>query len=64
MFWWALLAFGVVALLLLGGLFHWISTDPEIERELAGDRFRAEQDYRAARRSGELPSASSHPFKN
>ena len=56
MFWWALVAFGVAALFLLFRLFHWISSEPGIERDIASARFRAEQDYRALRRAGKLTS--------
>jgi hypothetical protein len=51
-FWWALLA-GIVALpFLLFWLFRWTSKDPGIAREIQKDRFRAEQEWRASRRSG------------
>lgn len=55
-FWWALLACGMAGLPLALGLFHWISKDQGIERERARARFRAEQDYRALRRSGKSTS--------
>ena len=49
MFWWALTGCTVAVLLFLLGLFLWISSDPGVEKELASDRFRTEQEYRALR---------------
>jgi hypothetical protein len=49
--WWGLAAIAVAGLL---GLCHWILTDPAAERELARERFRAEQEGRAIRRAGKL----------
>ena len=54
MLFWGLLAFAVVCLILLYGLFHWASADPGIDRDIAKDRFQAEQDWRAVRRSSKL----------
>jgi hypothetical protein len=51
MFWWVLAAVLLVVPLLLFGLFYWASGDPGIDREIAKDRFRAEQEYRWLRRS-------------
>jgi hypothetical protein len=51
-FWWLLLACGVAALLLLLGVFAWISADPGIDRDIESARFRDEQEYRAMRRAG------------
>ena len=56
MFWWALLACGVAGLLILLGIFAWISADPGIDRDISRARFRDEQDYRALRRAGKLNS--------
>jgi hypothetical protein len=53
-FWWALTGGTVVVLLFLLGLFLWISSDPGVEKELASNRLRAEQEYRALRREGKL----------
>jgi hypothetical protein len=49
--WWSLLAMAVAGCL---GLFHWVMTDPGAERELARERFRAEQEGRAVRRASKL----------
>jgi hypothetical protein len=49
-----LLAFAVVAVILLAGLLRWALTDPDIDRDAAKDRFQSEQDFRALRRSGKL----------
>ena len=49
--WWGLLAMAVAGCL---GLFHWVMTDPGAERDLARERFRAEQEGRAVRRAGKL----------
>jgi len=46
-----LLAFALAALAVVS-LLHWVLTDPAIDREDAIARFRAEQEYRAARRAG------------
>jgi hypothetical protein len=51
-FWWGLLTFAIAIPFLLFGLFRWASSDPGIDREIAKDRFRAEQESRALRRSG------------
>ena len=60
MFWWALAIFVFVTALLLYGLFRWASSDEGIDRELAKERFRAEQEFRGLRRSGASDLAS-HP---
>ena len=49
--WWGLVAMAVAGCL---GLAHWVMTDPGAERELALERFRAEQEGRAVRRAGKL----------
>jgi hypothetical protein len=51
---WGLLAFAVVAVILLASLLRWALTDPDIDRDAAKDRFQSEQDFRALRRSGKL----------
>jgi hypothetical protein len=52
--WWGLLAFAVLAVVLLVGLLRWAFTDPDIDRDVAKDRFQSEQDFRSLRRSGKL----------
>lgn len=52
MFWWGLAAVVFVVPILFYGFFRWASSDPGIDREIARDRFRAEQESRALRRSG------------
>ena len=52
MFWWGLGIAVLVAPVLLYGLFRWASSDEGIDRELAKERFRAEQELRGLRRSG------------
>lgn len=42
---------GAAIVILLYGLFRWASTDPEVDREIAKERFRAEQDWRGLHRS-------------
>jgi len=54
MFWWGLVVFVLVVPFLFYGFFRWASSDPGIEREFAKDRFRAEQEWRALRRSGRI----------
>ena len=51
--WWILLAIATAAGLLLYGLFRWAAGAPEIDDETAKEHFRAEQDWRGLRRSGE-----------
>ncbi len=52
MFWWGLGIAVLVAPFLLYGLFRWASSDEGIDRELAKERFQAEQELRSLRRSG------------
>lgn len=52
MFWWILAAVVLIVSFLLIAVFFWASQDPAIDREIAKDRFRAEQESRALRRSG------------
>jgi len=51
--WWILIPIAAAAALLLYGLFRWSAGAPEIDDQIAKERFRAEQDWRALRRSGE-----------
>jgi len=51
---WGLLAVAVAAVVLLAGLLRWALTDPDTDRDITKDRFQAEQDWRALRRSGKL----------
>jgi hypothetical protein len=54
--WWFLIPIAAAAGLLLYGLFRWAAAAPEIDDEIAKERFRAEQDWRSLRRSGiDLP---------
>ena len=55
-FWLGIVACAVAAVAALLGLLHWILTSPGIAHDLAKDRFRVQQDYRALRRAGKLPS--------
>jgi hypothetical protein len=50
-FWGGLIILTVAVLFLLFGLFHWASKDPGIDREIAKQRFQAEQDLRGLHRS-------------
>ena len=52
MFWGVLIIVTVAVVFLLFGLFHWASKDPGIDREIAKQRFQAEQDLRGLHRSG------------
>lgn len=54
MLWWGLLAIAITTLILLFGVFYWAFADPEIDRDIAKERFQAEQDWRALRRSSKL----------
>jgi len=53
LFWWTLVAIVVAAPLLLFGLYYWASKDPGVDREIAKERFRAEQELRWLHRSSE-----------
>jgi hypothetical protein len=50
--WWSLAAAVVAIPLLLIGVYRWASKDPGVEREIAKEQFRAEQELRGLRRSG------------
>jgi hypothetical protein len=56
MFWWCLAAVVLAVPVVFLAVFLWSSGDPaidrEIDREIAKGRFRAEQEWRALRRSG------------
>jgi len=52
MIWWGFAAFVLVIPFLFYGLYCWASKDPGIDREIAKERFRAEQEWRAQRRGG------------
>lgn len=58
MFWWGLVIFVLITPFLLYGLFRWASSDEGIDRELAKERFRAEQELRGLRRYGASDLAS------
>ena len=58
MFWWGLAIAVIVIPLLLYGLFRWASSDEGVEREFLRERFRAEQELRGLRRSGESDLSS------
>ena len=49
---WILIAI-IAAGLLLYALYRWSAGSPEIDDEIAKDRFQAEQDWRGMRRSGD-----------
>jgi hypothetical protein len=55
-FWLGILACAIAAVAALCGLLYWILTSPGIAHDLAKDGFRVQQDYRALRRAGKLPS--------
>jgi len=58
-YWWILIAISA-GVLLLYGLFRWSAGAQEIDDEIAKERFRAQQDWRSLRRSGEnMPPSSS-----
>jgi hypothetical protein len=50
-FWLGILAFAATA---VSELLHWILTDPDVDRDMAKDRFRLEQEYREFRRAGKI----------
>ncbi len=62
-FWWVLPAFLVAIPLLLLALYYWASKDSGVNREIAKERFRAEQELRWLRRSGENAGASTRNLK-
>jgi hypothetical protein len=57
--WWYLIPIVAAAAILLYALFRWASAAPEIDEEIAKERFRVEQDWRSMRRAGnEVPPSS------
>jgi hypothetical protein len=50
LFWWVLVAIIVAIPFLLFEFYYWASKDPGVEREIAKERFRAEQELRWLRR--------------
>jgi hypothetical protein len=52
MFWGALAVIILLISFLFLGVYPWASSDPAIDREIAKNRFRAEQEHRGLRRSG------------
>ena len=63
MFWLSLVAIVVAATLLVLALYYWASKDSGVDREIAKKRFRAEQELRWLRRSGENAGAPTRNFK-
>jgi len=59
MFWWGLAVFVLMIPALFYGIYRWASSDLGIKREIAKERFRAEQELRWLRRSGENAGAPS-----
>ena len=49
--------------LLLLGLYYWASKDSGVEHEIAKERFRAEQELRWLRRSGESAGTPTRNYK-
>jgi hypothetical protein len=50
--WWVLIPAAVAVPFLLYGLYRRALADPGIDAEIAKERFRAEQEWRSAHRSG------------
>ena len=63
MFWLSLVAIVVAAPLLLLALYYCASKDSGVDREIAKERFRAEQELRWLRRSGENAGTPTRNFK-
>jgi hypothetical protein len=63
MFWWGLAVFVLMIPALFYGIYRWASSDLGIKREIAKERFRAEQELRWLRRSGENAGAPTRNFK-
>jgi hypothetical protein len=63
MFWWGLAVFVLMIPALFYGIYRWASSDPSIEREIAKERFRAEQELRWLRRSTENASTPTRKYK-
>jgi len=62
LFWLSLMAIVVAAPLLLLALY-WASKDSGVDREIAKERFRAVQELRWLRRSGESASTPTRNYK-
>jgi hypothetical protein len=60
LFWWVLVAIVVAIPFLLFEFYYWASKDPGVEREIAKERFRAEQELRWLRRSQGSENTSTH----
>jgi hypothetical protein len=52
MFWWCLIVFVLVSPFLFYWFYRWTSSDHDIDHQIAKERFQAEQEWRALRRSG------------
>ena len=63
MFWLSLMAIVVAVPLLLLALYYWASKDSGVDREIAKERFRAEQELRWLRRSGDNAAAPTRSYK-
>ncbi len=63
MFWLSLVAIVVAATLLVLALYYWASKDSGVDREIAKERFQAEQELRWLRRSGENAGAPTRNYK-
>jgi len=63
LFWLSLVAIVVAAPLLLLGFYYWASKDSGVDREIAKERFQAEQELRWLRRSDENAGAPTRNFK-
>ncbi len=63
LFWLSLVAIVVAVPLLLLALYYWASKDPGVDREIAKERFRAEQELRWLRRAGENVSTPTRNYK-
>jgi len=63
LFWLSLVAIVVAATLLVLALYYWASKDPGVDREIARERFRAGQELRWLRRSGENAGTPTRNYK-
>jgi len=60
LFWWSLAAVVIAIPFLLFGIYRWASGDAGVDREIAKDRFRAEQELKWLRRSSGNAGTSTH----
>ena len=60
MFWWSLVAVVIAIPFLLFGIYRWASGDPGVDREIAKEGFRAEQELKWLRRSGGNAGTPTH----